>query len=184
MNIDPLPNELVYAGGPIKKIGPVKYAQSVQYAETIGGGVVDLFFGNITETGPEWFVTCVVPASTVEKVWCGSHLLPPEWRLPGTPLLVGPLHWYPGNVPRTLGAWIVEEQSIGRGVRVRPNGTGEVAENQTGARYFLPSIKLHDGSIASIGAKVQFTRAAREPRLMARSVCRANIKKKGALLYV
>lgn len=158
MNIDSLPNELVYAGARVTKAGPGKWNRCVNYNDKMPSGILELFLGNIVRTGPDWFTVCVVPDTTVAEVWCGSGLLPGDAARPGRSVLVGPLQWY-GQLPRALGAWLVENRSTGVIVRVRGNSSAEIAEDQTGIRYYLPSIRLLDASIGEMGSRVQFTRA-------------------------
>lgn len=123
MNINNLPNELVYGVSIITKLALGKWNRCVEYAEMIGSDKMELFLGSIAASGPIWFTVCVVPNSTVSEVWCGSRLLPPEERKTDTPVLIGPLLWY-SKMPRALGAWLMENRSIGTALRVRANGTG------------------------------------------------------------
>lgn len=169
MYLEFLPNELVYAGVPMKKAGAGKYLRCVNYAERICGGVVELFLGNVTASGPDWFTVCVAPDTTVAEIWCGSRLLPLEERRVGNSVLVGPLQWY-GTTARALGAWTIQNRSTGTVVKVRADGSGLLAEDSTGVRFHISLTSRHNGYRGKVGDRVRFTRGKDDIGRLALSV--------------
>lgn len=177
-----VPTTLQYQGHQLNYAGVGRTPGSHMYLDATMGRTLELFYGQLEQTGPVFGLAVVAGNHALGRVRVDNMLLNGHQAQVGSVLLLGPIEFAPAG-PKAQAAWparLVPDRQPApdrkRGVitQVAPAGTwGWISDERTGTAVFVHRTQLRRGASLTVGLRVSYVAAQNERGLAAFDVCPA-----------
>lgn len=176
-----VPPTLQYQGHQYNSAAQGRTPGSYMYLDPTTGRILELFYGQIEQTGPVFSLAVVAGNQALGRVRVDNTVLNGQAQV-GRVFLLGPIEFAPAG-PKALAAWPARlvsprppasARATGVITYVAPAGTwGRLSDERTGTVVFVHRTQLQRGATLTVGLRASYVAAQTERGLAAFDVCPA-----------